>query len=124
MNRIVFANIPADLDAQFRAAAPQGETKMDNVAAFRVRNTQAADKTSGPVTIKAMHFDEKTREIKVFCDDGRVRRCKVDRLPNVAVGRFLWKELALLGKNNVPVCFTAAGGFSPDVWFYDVSSAV
>jgi hypothetical protein len=79
----------------------------------------AADRLSSPTTMMAATFDEKTREIRVFCQDGHTRRCKVDRLPNINVARGLWKKLTKIGGSK-PVVFVAAGGFSPDVWFYDV----
>lgn len=79
----------------------------------------AADRLSSPTTMMAATFDEKTREIRVFCQDGHTRRCKVDRLPSINVARNLWKKLTKIGGTK-PVVFVAAGGFSPDVWFYEV----
>jgi len=87
---------------------------------FRVRAQNVADKVSEPTTILAMHFDETLRQIRVFCADGQTRKCNVDRLPNIETGRALWVLLQTIGKKQTPVKFKAAGGFSPDVWFYTV----
>lgn len=85
---------------------------------FRVRR-QVADRVSQPVLLQSMAFSETAREIRVFCADGNTRRCKVDRLPTIQDARILWKKLQDLGSKGEPVQFRAAGGFSPDVWFYD-----
>jgi len=76
------------------------------------------DRVSSAVTIEAMHFDDATKSIKVFCSDGNLRECRVNRLPSVEHGRVLWRQLQGLGKAKALVKFTAAGGFSPDKWFY------
>ena len=76
------------------------------------------DRTSKAVTIEAMHYDEATKSIKVFCSDGNLRECRINRLPSVEHGRALWRKLQAFGKAQQEVCFTAAGGFSPDKWFY------
>ena len=79
------------------------------------------DRVSKPVTIDAMHYDQATSSIKVFCSDGNLRECRVQRLNGKEeAGRVLWKQLAAAGKAKSPVQFVAAGGFSPDKWFYQV----
>lgn len=78
------------------------------------------DRVSAAVTIEAMHFDDATKSIKVFCSDGNLRECRVNRLPSIEHGRQLWRKLQAFGKTQQEVCFTAAGGFSPDKWFYSV----
>jgi len=123
MTTIQFVNMPVELDNLFRQTNPMEATMPVATPAFRVRTAGRPDRVSAPVTIKAIHFDEAAREIKAFGSDGKVRRCKVDRLPSLETGRALWKELQLLGKQQIPLTFIAAGGFSPDVWFYDVSAA-
>jgi hypothetical protein len=80
----------------------------------------APDRVSAPVTIKACLYDKETRTIKVMGSDGNVRSCRLERLPSINVGRALWKEIKDCGKNKVEVTFTAAGGFSPDTWFYKI----
>ena len=87
--------------------------------AFRVRTANLPDRMSEVVKINAMHFDKSTREIRVFCDDGRTRKCKVDRLPSLDAGRTLWKYLEKVGTEQSETRFISAGGFSPDVWFYN-----
>ena len=88
-------------------------------AAFRVRK-DVADKVSSPVTILALHFDEKARQIRVFGSDGLTRKCNVDRLPDTKAAKALWVNLQKIGKAQTEISFVAAGGYSPDVWFYTV----
>ena len=87
--------------------------------AFRTTRT-GADRHSKAVTMMACHYDDKSKSIRVFCSDGYTRQCNIDRLPSIEVGRALWKTLQEYGKNGLSVQFVAAGGFSPDRWFYDV----
>jgi hypothetical protein len=89
-----------------------------------------ADRTSVPVHMLTCYFDQKQREIKVMCNDGKLRTCKIDRLQDsnengqlvkgIDKARKLWKDIQEYGANKLPVQFTAAGGFSPDTWFYKV----
>lgn len=78
------------------------------------------DRISEAVTIEAMHFDKDTNSIKVFGSDGHLRECRVARLPSVEHGRTLWRKLQEIGRDKKAVRFVAAGGFSPDKWFYTV----
>lgn len=111
--------IPAGFAFQFANGASSIAAPQEYASNFRVRK-QVADKLSDKVTVVAIHFDEKTREMRAFGSDGMTRKCKVDRLPSLAEGRALWKKLQRVGKTQELVSFVAAGGFSPDVWFYDV----
>ena len=86
---------------------------------FRTSRT-GADRLSKPVQLIACHFDEKARAIRVFCSDGLTRQCNIERLPSIEHARSLWKALQEAGKNNLPVKLVAAGGFSPDRWFYNI----
>ena len=95
---------------------PAAEAYLDT---FRVRR-HVKDRVSQPVLLTAIHFDEKAREIRVFGDDGQTRKCKVDRLPTIEQGRQLFRTLQKAGTAKKPVQFVAAGGYSPDVWFYTV----
>jgi len=107
-----------------------GEKKSDSVSTSvntsvsttKVFDTSRTgkDRVSAPVKIEAMHYDEATKSIKVFCSDGNLRECRVNRLPSVGHGRALWRKMQAFGKAQQEVCFTAAGGFSPDKWFYTV----
>ena len=81
-----------------------------------------ADRLSAAVTIKAMHFEDSTRSIKVFCSDGYTRECRVDRLTSVEHGRKLWKQMEETCKVGTQIRFKSAGGFDPNKWFYDVST--
>ena len=96
------------------------ESLTSKQQAFTTKRT-GADRTSAVVNLKAMHYDEATKSIKVFCDDGKMRECRVARLTNEDAGRVLWKTLQQCGKDGIGVKFVAAGGFSPDRWFYDVA---
>jgi hypothetical protein len=81
---------------------------------------------SGPVRLSIPHtiisgtFDSTMREIQVFSEDGRIHRCKVDRLPDAEAGRTLWKKLVAAQKKGLEIRFKAAGGFSPETWFFDI----
>lgn len=110
-------NLSVSFAAQSASAAiPAAQPYQEQ---FRVRK-QVADRVSQPTIMQSMVFMESTREIRVFCTDGNVRKCKVDRLPTLEDGRKLWTKLQRIGKAGKEVSFVAAGGFSPDVWFYDI----
>ena len=81
-----------------------------------------ADRLSAGTTVKAMHFDETTRSIKVFCADGYTRECRVDRLSSVEHGRKLWTLMEEATKSGQALRFKSAGGFDPNKWFYDVAT--
>jgi len=100
-------------------AIAMGEQKKPEVKAFNTSRT-GKDRMSKAVTIEAMHFDDSTKSIKVFCSDGNLRECRTARLPDLEVGRQLWRKLQKVGKEKQEVSFVAAGGFSPDKWFYAV----
>jgi hypothetical protein len=85
---------------------------------FKTKRT-GADRLSAAVKMTACHFDDKAKAIRVFCDDGLVRQCNIDRLPSIEYARNLWKQIQSAGAAGVQVQFKAAGGFSPDKWFYD-----
>lgn len=109
-----FVNAMSNMSVQFNAPTVQ-KTK-----AFDTSRT-GKDRISDPVTLEAMHYDQATSSIKVFCSDGNLRECRVQRLADREVGgRALWAKLQAAGKNKTPVQFIAAGGFSPDKWFYAV----
>jgi len=110
--------VPAGFAFNFGGSTTIGEPTQYQEN-FRVRKN-VADKLSSPTTIAAMHFNETKRQILVFGADGNTRKCNVDRLPDVATAKALWKKLQTMGKAQKTVVFVAAGGFSPDVWFYDV----
>jgi hypothetical protein len=97
--------------------AMSAPTQVTETKAFDTKRT-GADRSSVRVTIEAMHFDDATKSIKVFCSDGNLRECRVSRLPSVEHGRVLWRKLQEIGQKQQLVSFKAAGGFSPDKWFY------
>lgn len=90
------------------------------VPAFTVKRTNVADKKSGVTKALAMHFDEETRSIKVLCQDGKLRECKVDRLTDINAGRQMFMDLKTYIEKGQMVKFVAAGGFDPNKWFYTV----
>jgi hypothetical protein len=106
--------VPSFVNYVMNITATKSEPK-----AFDTRRT-GKDRVSSEVTIEAMHFDDATRSIKVFCSDGNLRECRVQRLPSLEHGRTLWKRLQEIGKEKKSISFVAAGGFSPDKWFYTV----
>lgn len=92
------------------------------VKAFNTSRT-GQDRMSKAVTVEYMHYDEVTKSIKVVGSDGLLRECRTGRLPSIEHGRNLWKKVARAGKEKKSIQFVAAGGFSPDKWFYDIEEA-
>jgi len=106
---------------QFVGQAVEFGNKKEATVAFTTSRS-GKDRVSAPVTLEAMHFDDTTKSIKVFCSDGNLRECRVERLPSIEVGRKLWTKLQQIGEAKREVTFIAAGGFSPDKWFYTVEA--
>lgn len=74
--------------------------------------------SSLPVVVQALSWDAVRRAIVVVCDDGRVRRCRVDLLPSLEMGRSLFVALRAASRlDKVLVQFVSAGDWSPDEWF-------
>jgi hypothetical protein len=94
-----------------------GQQPVAQPKAFDTSRT-GQDRVSAAVTIEAMHFDDASKSIKVFCSDGNLRECRVNRLPSLEHGRALWRQLQAAGAAKKEINFKAAGGFSPDKWFY------
>ncbi len=109
-----FAQMGAQL-AQYngKVAVPQ--------SVFSVTNTKAAIKYSEPMQIVALHYDEATKEIRAVGEDTNVRVCKIARM-DINHARELWTNLKEIKNSAREIQFMAAGGFSPDKWFYDVKS--
>ena len=101
------------------ATAPKVEQP---VKVFNTSRT-GQDRMSKAVTVEYMHYDEMTKSIKVVGSDGALRECRTERLPSLDHGRALWKKVAQAGKEKKSIQFVAAGGFSPDKWFYDIEEA-
>jgi hypothetical protein len=80
------------------------------------------DRKSSAVVMQDARFDEATQSINVYCADGKLRTCRLDRLPNLEAGRALWAAIQTAGKAKKPVTFVAAGGFTPDRWFYTIEA--
>jgi hypothetical protein len=78
------------------------------------------DRQSLPVTIIDLSFNEVTRSIEVTCSDKRKRQCRIDRLANDKLIKSLTEYLQEAYTKQHSVVFIAAGGNSPDVWFYTV----
>ena len=113
MNRQAISFVPTFAAYNMGPAAAQPKQPV----AFTTTRT-GKDRISSPSKIEAMHYDDKAKSIKVFCSDGKLRECRVERLPSIEHGRVLWRKLQELGAAKAEVTFTAAGGFSPDRWFY------
>lgn len=95
---------------------------MTQAQALFQSKREVKDRVSRVVNVMAIHYDQPTRTIRVFCNDGNVRVCRIDKLTDVNHGRQMWKHLEQCIENKWPVVFKAAGGFSPDKWFYDVET--
>lgn len=80
------------------------------------------DRRSLSVTMTSAHYDKDKQTIRVLCDDGNARECRVERLPSVGHGRNLWKKIQELGASETPVKFVSAGGFDPNRWFYTIEA--
>ena len=106
--------VPSFVNYAMNIASTKSEPKAFDTS------RKGQDRVSAQVTIEAMHFDDTTKSIKVFCSDGNLRECRVQRLPSIEHGRVLWRKLQEIGKSKQAVSFKAAGGFSPDKWFYTV----
>ncbi len=89
-----------------------------NAVAFTVKRTNVQDRRSSLTVPQAMHFDDVSRSIKVFCADGYTRECRVDRLSDIKLGRQMFVDLEKAIKNKTEIRFFAAGGFDPNKWFY------
>jgi len=87
-----------------------------------VTSRKGADRKSEPVLMMDARFDEATNTINVYCADGKMRTCRLDRLPSLEHGRALWASIQKAGKAKKPVQFVAAGGFTPDRWFYAIEA--
>lgn len=88
---------------------------------FSVTNTKAAVRYSEAMQIVALHYDEASREIRCVGEDGNVRTCKIARM-DINAARELWVNLKEIKNSSSEIQFMAAGGFSPDKWFYDVKA--
>jgi hypothetical protein len=89
------------------------------VAAFTTTR-KGADRMSDAVTMLDARYEEETQTIKIFSSDGKLRECRIERLPSKEHAKALWKTIQSAGKAKTPVKFVAAGGFSPDRWFYQI----
>jgi hypothetical protein len=88
--------------------------------AFVTNNPRAEIISSEAMNIIGLHYENK--EIRAIGADGNVRVCKIDRLPSVEVARGLWKRLRTAMDNGEIISFQAAGGFSPNRWFFDITA--
>ncbi len=92
--------------------------------AFSTYNPLSEDRKSLPVQITELVFNEKTRSIQVTCSDNKLRQCRIDRLVDDAAVKSLSKRLQSAYDKGANVCFLAAGGFSPEVWFYNIVESI
>jgi hypothetical protein len=92
--------------------------------AFSTYNPASEDRKSLPVQIVELAFNERTRSIEVTGSDNRKRQARVDRFANEADLKSLTKRLQSAYDKGTNVSFIAAGGFSPDVWFYNIVDSI
>jgi hypothetical protein len=107
--------------ARARAARANPVSAARSEPLFKVRFAGVADRYSDTVRIAGLSFDHGRRAIVALGSDGKTRLCLVDRLPSLEVGRGLWTQLATAANEGKDVQFIAAGGFSPDTWFYAIN---
>jgi hypothetical protein len=87
---------------------------------FVTATPSAVVKHSEPMNIVALHYDQSQRQIRAVGADGNVRVCKIDRLQSINHARTLWAMLQGAKRAGTIISFMAAGGFSPDRWFFDI----
>jgi hypothetical protein len=104
---------------------PKFDTKT-STSKFLTNSPAEADRESLPVTIAQPMVDAARGAFVIKCSDrdnsgrNRVRTCLYHRLPSEAAIKALEKKLQSAFDKGTPVTFVAAGGNSPDVWFYNV----
>ena len=111
--KLTFANLGALI----------GANKVPAPVVFNCANARKAVAYSAPMQIIKPHFNEERREIEVLGDDGNIRVCKVDRLPELEDGRMLWKKLQKALKSTDEFRFMTAGGNDTNRWFFDIEKA-
>lgn len=99
---------------------PSFKTIARATTVFSTNNPFGEDRTSLPVTIVDLNFNEVTRSIEVTCSDKRKRQCRIDRLNSDKLVKSLTNALQKAYSNQTPVQFIAAGGNDPQVWFYTI----
>lgn len=87
-----------------------------------ITSRAGVDRFSKPHTITKGTFDDLSREIRVYTEENRMLRCKIDRMPTVTAARKLWKDLVKAHNEGTTVRFVAAGGFDPEQWFYALTA--
>lgn len=92
--------------------------------AFTTNNPTMEDRKSLPVMIVDLSFNEVTRSIEVTCDDKRKRQCRIDRMSDSKMVQTLSKHLQKAYDDQFKVCFVAAGGADPGVWFYNITISI
>ena len=111
-------------NTSLRSVNPFLRQKEKSMQAVPFNTTRRGATTiSAPTQILALNWAEGQRQIQVVCTDGNIRKCNVDRLPNLNVARNLWDKLVKAQKGEDVIHFMAAGGFSPDRWFYTIEAA-
>jgi hypothetical protein len=92
--------------------------------AFSTYNPAGKDRTSQPFKITELRFNEATRSIEVVGDDARLRQARIDRFTNEADVKSLTKRLQSAYDKDVNICTISAGGFDPNVFFYNIVESV
>jgi len=92
--------------------------------AFSTYNPKGKDRTSQPFKIVELRFNEVTRSIEVVGDDGRLRQARIDRFTNEADVKSLTKRLQNAYDKDTNICSISAGGFDPNVFFYNIVESI
>ena len=96
-----------------------GDKKEVVTPVFQTAAPNAAIRYSEPMYIVAVHYDKTTNEIRAVGEDANVRVCKVGRM-DINEARKLWTRLQEAKASSTEIKFCAAGGFSPNKWFFDI----
>ena len=101
------------------------QMQYQNTAVFNTAN--AGLKSSTPVVLRGLKYDESTRSIVVRCSDASERTCRIDRMPGESSGEILANARALYaqlqGLQDRAVQFYVAGGNSSTRWFCAVEES-
>ena len=91
---------------------------------FSTNNPLGEDRKSLPVQLVELSFNDVTRSIEATGSDGRKRQCRIDRIVDEKDLKALTKHLQTAYDKQTNICFVAAGGNDPNVWFYTVVDSI
>jgi hypothetical protein len=109
---------------EFRPFVPSFSVGPKANVKFSTNNPLGEDRKSQPVTLIELSYNENTRSIEATGSDGRKRQCRIDRITDTSDLEKLTKQLQKAYDKQARICFVAAGGNDPNVWFYTIVQSV